>query len=248
MNVKDKKFARQREVLPFRFQPLRCQAVGEPIKGCTPKTCGRYVSDNLITEEEQQKLTSFAKSAFELSPFEEIESATFDLASGFLSNGKTIQDIRETDSEGYTNLFSHEHVLAIKLVKSKIIQSLKERFDIQKIHLASPILFARLTNTSNLEYSRHQIVRDLFPSVFYTTVVHLQDFGKQFQGGRHIFIDDSPTNKTITSIESRAGRLISFTSGPENIHYTEPVTVGAQYFLAMHFTCDESNAVAIPEL
>lgn len=193
-------------------------------------------------------LMSLAKSAFVLSPFEEIESATFDLTSGFLSNGKSDQDIRERDTVGYSKVFSHEHLLAIKLVKSKIIQSLKERFDIQRIHLASSILFSRLTNTSNLDYSRHQIVRDLLPSVFYTTIVHLQDFGKQFQGGRHIFIDDSPTNKTITSVESRTGRLTSFTSGPENIHYTEPVTVGWQYRVTMHFTCDESQAVAVPEL
>lgn len=244
LKEKDRKFARQREVLPLRFQPLRCQSPEAPIKGCTPKNCGRFVSDKLITDEELKFLLAFAKAGFASSGLEAGSSATFDLHSGTVSNGDAVKDV--SDKEG---VFSNEqHLLTFKLVKLKVLQALVERFDINRkqIHLASPTVFSKLTNTSLLDHSQHQVDRRVFPNVFFTTMVYLNDQDKDFKGGRFIYIDDTATNKSISSVEAKSGRIMAYTTGPENVHYLEPVTIGTQYFLTIPFTCLESAAVSDP--
>lgn len=243
LKEKDRKFARQREVLPMRYQPLRCQATEPPVKGCTPKNCGRFVSDKLITDEEIRSLLAFARTGFGSSGFESGSSATFDLHSGTISNGDAVKDVSDRDG-----VFSHENLLAFKLVKLKILQALVDRYEIDRkqIHLASPAFFSKLTNTSLLDLSRHQVVRRIFPNVFYTTMVYLGDQDKDFKGGRFIYIDDTATNKSISSVEAKSGRMMGFTSGPENVHFIEAVTMGTQYFLTIPFTCLESAAAPDP--
>lgn len=248
LNSKERKFARQREVLPFRFQPLRCQAKGDTFRGCTPKTCGRYVSDNLISDDEVKLLLSFAKSGFDLLDGAAEESAIFDLR-GQLSNGRTEMDVRkEQTTEVIGQVFSHDHLMAVKLLKNRLLQSLADRFDVSRksVHLAAPLFFSKLTNVSHLEYSAHRITKDTHPEVFYTTVVQLRDHGKDFKGGRMVFIDDPPNNKSITSVEARTGRILGYTSGRENLHYIEPVVVGTLYQLTFKFTCNEAASANDP--
>lgn len=195
-------------------------------------------------------LLEFAESGFSLiETGGEETSATFDLNTGVLSTGKNLLDIRmDQSAEVQAQVFRHEHLLAVKLAKNRVVQTLVERFDVTRknIHLAAPIFFSKLTNTSQVEYSRHRITRDIHPAVFYTTVIQLKDHGKDFKGGRLIFVEDPPTNKSISSIEARAGRILGFTSGRENLHFVEKVTVGALYQLTFKFTCDESAAVQEP--
>ena len=58
-----------------------------------------------------------------------------------------------------------------------------------------------------------------------------------FLGGEFEFVDDD-VNRVV---EPRVGRLVTFTSGPENLHRVRKVTKGSRYVLAIWFTCSEKH-------
>jgi predicted 2-oxoglutarate/Fe(II)-dependent dioxygenase YbiX len=62
--------------------------------------------------------------------------------------------------------------------------------------------------------------------------------GVDFLGGDFAFID--PGVDRI--VEPVAGRLLTFTSGLENLHQVRRVTHGARFVLAMWFTCSAERA------
>mmetsp|Transcript_32871 Transcript_32871/g.103950 ORF Transcript_32871/g.103950 Transcript_32871/m.103950 type:complete len:485 (-) Transcript_32871:1177-2631(-) len=71
------------------------------------------------------------------------------------------------------------------------------------------------------------------PTYDYSALLYLNDCHEDFEGGEFEFIDDD-VNRVV---EPRAGRLLLFTSGPENLHRVRKVTEGTRYVLAMWFTC-----------
>jgi hypothetical protein len=66
----------------------------------------------------------------------------------------------------------------------------------------------------------------------------LDTLGTTFGGGEFAFVDGDADRV----VQPRAGRLVAFTSGLENLHRVEKVTRGTRYVLAMWFTCSESHA------
>lgn len=255
LKEKEKKFARQREILPLRFQPLKCNADYQKdvaqFEGCVPKSCGRFVSDKLITEDEIKTLLQFAKAGLALGGSDG-GASVMDLHSGALSKGKVFQNIFKRPEA--TTIFTAQNLLTYQIVKAKILQAIQERFDLtrQHVHLTYPTFFSRLTNVTSQtvhdEYWHQHIDKDEYPSFHYTTLLYLNDFGKDFLGGRFIFVDDTKTNKTISSIEPRAGRVLAFTSGAENVHFVEKVLSGERFTLAISFTCNEEFAIPDPKL
>jgi predicted 2-oxoglutarate/Fe(II)-dependent dioxygenase YbiX len=59
-----------------------------------------------------------------------------------------------------------------------------------------------------------------------------------------IFVDQLTNEKELT-IQPKAGRVVIFTSGPENTHYVERVTSGNRFVLAFWFTCDNNKQFEI---
>lgn len=76
----------------------------------------------------------------------------------------------------------------------------------------------------------------------------MTDFGKDFQGGRFVFVDGTAKNQTISTIEPKKGRVSGFTSGAENTHYVEKVTSGTRYAITVSFTCNKEYAISDPKL
>lgn len=76
-------------------------------------------------------------------------------------------------------------------------------------------------------------------------MVYLNDYNKDFEGGRFIFIDANNVNSTV---EPRKGRVSMFTSGHENLHAVERVTSGTRYALTVSFTCDFNAAISDPTI
>jgi hypothetical protein len=66
----------------------------------------------------------------------------------------------------------------------------------------------------------------------YSALLYLSDYGTDFQGGKFAFCED----EVARLVEPKRGRLVAFTSGPENLHQVRPVTQGTRYVLAMWFT------------
>ncbi|KAJ1495605.1 2OG-Fe(II) oxygenase superfamily-domain-containing protein [Baffinella frigidus] len=75
------------------------------------------------------------------------------------------------------------------------------------------------------------------PTYDYSALLYLNSLGEDFTGGGFEFIDDD-ANRVV---EPRAGRLVTFTSGPENLHRVRKVASGTRYVLAMWFTCSEAH-------
>ena len=64
----------------------------------------------------------------------------------------------------------------------------------------------------------------------YSALVYFEDGGVDFEGGALIFEDGE-------TVLPRRGRLVAFSSGPENGHRVARVERGARTALALWFTC-----------
>ena len=71
------------------------------------------------------------------------------------------------------------------------------------------------------------------PTYDYSALLYLSTMGTDFEGGELVFIDDDSDR----IVHPRAGRLVTFTSGPENLHRVRRVLSGRRIVLAMWFTC-----------
>jgi hypothetical protein len=126
-----------------------------------------------------------------------------------------------------------------KTVVSRMRAEISSAFDAPNIMLTKPSFFARITGgkaarTVNDEYWHSHVDKLQYGSFVYTGLLYLNDYGRDFQGGRFAFLDGS-ANRTV---EPRSGRLLAFTSGEENAHQVREVLHGDRYVLTVAFTCD----------
>lgn len=68
--------------------------------------------------------------------------------------------------------------------------------------------------------------QETYPSFHYTSLLYLNNFDKDFKGGRFIFVDGKAENTTTSVIEPKKARISAFTSGEENRHHVEKVIQG----------------------
>ncbi|XP_065078365.1 2-oxoglutarate and iron-dependent oxygenase domain-containing protein 3-like [Ochlerotatus camptorhynchus] len=253
--TREKKFATQRETLELRTQKLDCSTLyfEEIAKyaGCIPAHCGRFVSDKIVGPAEVDILLNLAKSGFRFGRSSG-GASILDLHSGALS--KDTQFINIYKIPEAKQIFSAEHINTYKHVKDKVQQAVSENFKINKdsLFLTHPTFFSRLTNetatTIHDEYWHPHVDKETYSSFHYTTLLYLTDFGKDFTGGRFVFIDSAGKhNKTNVYIEPKRGRISGFTSGAENLHQVEQVTAGVRYAITISFTCNKEHAMGDPQ-
>ena len=87
------------------------------------------------------------------------------------------------------------------------------------------------------EYSGPHVDKANRASYDYSALLYLNTHGSEFEGGEFAFID-AGDDKLVHPIQ---GRLLTFTSGLENLHQVREVTRGTRYVLAMWFTCSEAH-------
>lgn len=76
----------------------------------------------------------------------------------------------------------------------------------------------------------------------YSLIIFLSTLKKDYTGGK-FFIEDSENGKKKNVIvEGKAGRIIGYNAGSENLYYLEKVSTGANYFMKLSFSCDKSKA------
>lgn len=169
----------------------------------------------------------------------------------------------------------------IQTIRWKIAKAISDKFaiDVNAIYLTHPTFISRIDNTTaktvHDEYWHQHVDKETYSSFHYTSLLYLNDFYRDFDGGRFIFIDENKEdNKTTrSSIEPKKGRVSVFTSGGENVHHIEKVTRGtrlvvptwyklcisveriSQFFLfvfrfryaiTISFTCNREFAIADP--
>ncbi|XP_070581243.1 2-oxoglutarate and iron-dependent oxygenase domain-containing protein 3-like [Ptychodera flava] len=219
------------------------------IPGCTPVRCGRVVMDDIITKEEAKKLLQIAKKGLAFGGSSG-GASILDLHSGALSKGNSFINLyKYLDQKNFGPIFSAEDAEVYTNVKNKIRKAISREFGIKasRLHLTHPTFFSRLTSapatTVHDEYWHPHIDKVTYETFDYTSLVYLTDYGKDFNGGRFVFVD----KEANWTVEPKLGRLSFFTSGSENLHYVEKVSSGTRYAITVSFSCDEDNAISDPD-
>lgn len=248
---KFKSLAKQSELITMRSQEVECSESYlkdiNNFEGCLPEKCGRFVFDKLITETEVDKMLSLAKKGLSVGQ-PAGGAAILDLHSGALSYGKGFVNIYK--KEEFKDIFSTSDFDIYKIVKAKIHYAVSHNFgiDMNKIYLTHPTFFSELTSveptTIHDEYWHSHVDQETYEAFHYTALLYLNNYNEDFTGGRFVFVD-AKVNRTI---EPRKGRVSTFTSGPENVHYVERVTNGTRYAITVSFTCNPKYAIQDPQI
>ncbi|XP_033736717.1 2-oxoglutarate and iron-dependent oxygenase domain-containing protein 3-like [Pecten maximus] len=221
----------------------------EPFQDCKPKRCARVVMDDLVTESEARHLRGVAERGLALGGGEG-GASILDLHSGALSKGKSfvnVYKVLETMSE---TIFTEEDFRVYSNVKSRIHQAIAKEFGVKPsaLFLTEPTFFSRMNtkpaSTVHDEYWHAHIDKVTYGSFHYTSLLYLSSYGKEFSGGRFIFVDKD-VNRTV---EPRLGRVSFFTSGSENVHFVEKLIEGERFAITISFTCDPTQAISDPVL
>ncbi|KAK0090733.1 hypothetical protein PV325_006292 [Microctonus aethiopoides] len=246
-------FAKQHDTFLSRSQHLQCAPdYTNELKiypGCLPEKCGRIVTDNLISSQETDTLLQIAKNAMNLGGSDG-GATIFDLHTGALSKGTKFINVYALKQA--SSIFNSTDFNIYKIIKTKIHHAVAHHFgvDADKIFLTKPTFFSRMTNTpaktihdNILANSHTHYLQNTYEHFHYTSLLYLNDFGRDFDGGRFIFIDKNNVN---TTIEPRKGRVSIFTSGAENLHLVERVNTGTRYALTVSFTCNINASISDP--
>ncbi|XP_072522907.1 2-oxoglutarate and iron-dependent oxygenase domain-containing protein 3 isoform X2 [Salminus brasiliensis] len=175
--------------------------------GCTPKKCGRAVTDSVVTKEEAQALKRLAERGLSLGGSDG-GASILDLHSGALSMGKKFVNIYRYFSDQIRDVFTEEDFKLYRDVRGRIQSVIAEAFglDSSQMYLTKPTFFSRINSTdaktTHDEYWHPHIDKVTYGSFDYTSLLYLTDYGVDFGGGRFIFMDPN-SNRTV---EPRAGK------------------------------------------
>ncbi|XP_023692618.1 2-oxoglutarate and iron-dependent oxygenase domain-containing protein 3 [Paramormyrops kingsleyae] len=217
--------------------------------GCTPQTCGRAVTDHMVTQEEAHVLRRLAERGLSVGGSDG-GASILDLHSGALSMGKQFVNIYRYFGDQIKEIFSEEDFHLYRDVRGRIQQVIAETFglDASLLYLTKPTFFSRINSstakTTHDEYWHPHIDKETYGSFDYTSLLYLSDYHTDFGGGRFIFVD-ADGNRTV---EPRVGRVSFFSSGSENLHRVEKVEWGTRFAITVSFTCNPAHAIDDPTL
>lgn len=214
MKSNEKPFALFKDHHPLRVQKIVCAPYqGAPTyPSCSPPPhCARIVSDNLVPSRDAESLQEFALTFFKLSTKPKGPVAVFPISNS-TDYMPTFNRFKGTDKSAIAN----KAQIIFRLLIANTLYLLEEQFEVDKnqIYLTHPVFISEITNNTPItihdEYYQTHIDAETYPSFHYTALVYLSDYGKDFTGGRFIFIDN---NSTRVSVEPKLGRVLIFTSG-----------------------------------
>ncbi|XP_074744901.1 2-oxoglutarate and iron-dependent oxygenase domain-containing protein 3 isoform X3 [Strix uralensis] len=244
--------ARHSENLRDKFIEIPCSEDYDSHKrfeGCTPRKCGRGVTDVVITREEAERMRRIAERGLSLGGSDG-GASILDLHSGALSLGKHFVNLYRYFGDKIQDIFTEEDFALYRDVRQRIQQRIAQAFGISSasMYLTKPTFFSRINNTeaktTHDEYWHPHVDKVTYGSFDYTSLLYLSDYTEDFGGGRFVFMD-AGSNKTI---EPRAGRVSFFTSGSENLHRVEKVHWGTRYAITISFTCNPDHGIGDPVL
>eukprot|EP01120_Amphizonella_sp_Union-15-10_P017019 TRINITY_DN9302_c0_g1_i1.p1 TRINITY_DN9302_c0_g1~~TRINITY_DN9302_c0_g1_i1.p1 ORF type:complete len:317 (-),score=33.57 TRINITY_DN9302_c0_g1_i1:42-992(-) len=212
------------------------------VPGCTPRKCARIVLDNFVTEDEVNTLISLAERAMQYGGGSG-GPTIFDTSSGTLSKDtKFINLYKYLQVKGEGPIFTDDDKLFISSIQNRVFQFVRQHFSTVKTELASPSFFSRITNaepvTEHDEYWHDHVDTQTYGTFIYTSLLYLNDYGKDYEGGEFEFVDKE-TRETRLTIHPKKGRLNVFTSGTENPHHVRQVISGVRYAWTIAFTCSK---------
>ncbi|XP_029782823.1 2-oxoglutarate and iron-dependent oxygenase domain-containing protein 3 isoform X1 [Suricata suricatta] len=225
--------AHHREILPGRFIEVPCSEDYDShrrFEGCSPRKCGRGITDTVITRDEAQRIRSIAEKGLSLGGSDG-GASILDLHSGALSVGKHFVNLYRYFGDKIQTVFSEEDFQLYRDVRQKVQLTIAQAFGINasSLHLTKPTFFSRINSTqaqtAHDEYWHAHVDKVTYGSFDYTSLLYLSDYLDDFGGGRVSF----------------------FTSGSENLHRVEKVHWGTRYAITIAFTCNPDHGIADPE-
>uniref|UniRef100_A0A8C9U465 2-oxoglutarate and iron dependent oxygenase domain containing 3 n=2 Tax=Carduelinae TaxID=37599 RepID=A0A8C9U465_SERCA len=244
--------AHRSDTLQDKFVEVPCSADYESHKrfaGCTPRKCGRGVTDAVITREEAERIRRIAERGLSLGGSDG-GASILDLHSGALSLGKHFVNLYRYFGDKIQDIFTEEDFALYRDVRQRIQQRIAQVFGISSsaMYLTKPTFFSRMNSTgaktTHDEYWHPHVDKVTYGSFDYTSLLYLSDYSKDFGGGRFVFMD-ADSNKTV---EPRAGRVSFFTSGSENLHRVERVRWGTRFAITISFSCDPQHGIGDPRV
>ncbi|XP_014457286.2 2-oxoglutarate and iron-dependent oxygenase domain-containing protein 3 isoform X1 [Alligator mississippiensis] len=244
--------AHSSESLQDRFVEVPCSEDYDSHKrfeGCTPRKCGRGITDALITREEAERIRRIAERGLSLGGSDG-GASILDLHSGALSLGKHFVNLYRYFGDKIQDVFTEEDFQLYRDIRQRIQHRIAQAFGISSssMYLTKPTFFSRINNTeaktAHDEYWHPHIDKVAYGSFDYTSLLYLSDYAEDFGGGRFVFMDVG-SNKTV---EPRSGRVSFFTSGSENLHRVEKVRWGTRYAVTISFTCNPDHGIGDPVL
>ncbi|XP_003786089.1 2-oxoglutarate and iron-dependent oxygenase domain-containing protein 3 [Otolemur garnettii] len=238
------------EVLAGRFIEVPCSEDYDShrrFEGCTPRKCGRGVTDVVITREEAEQIRSIAEKGLSLGGSDG-GASILDLHSGALSVGKHFVNLYRYFGDKIQSIFSEEDFQLYRDVRRRVQLTIAEAFGISSssLYLTKPTFFSRINSTeaqtAHDEYWHAHVDKVTYGSFDYTSLLYLSDYQEDFGGGRFVFMEEG-ANRTV---EPRAGRVSFFTSGSENLHRVEKVRWGTRYAITIAFSCNPDHGIADP--
>ncbi len=215
---------------------------------CLPQTCARHVIDGLFTEGDVNKLMKIVQKG--MGTRESRGGPTIlDINTGFIRDSAGLANLFSSSaSEGIFDEgdFAHYGKIILKL-KSTVM----EKMNAQDLFFTAPTFITRLDGREDWEpdqihdeYWHVHADRNNTAHYHYSGLLYLSEYGKDFTGGEIKFYDPSTFNEdthTASTVEQtiqpRPGRVLIFSSGPENPHRVERVESGQRFVLAFWFTC-----------
>uniref|UniRef100_A0A8C9FCJ5 2-oxoglutarate and iron dependent oxygenase domain containing 3 n=1 Tax=Pavo cristatus TaxID=9049 RepID=A0A8C9FCJ5_PAVCR len=116
--------------------------------GCTPRRCGRGVSDAVITREEAERIRRIAERGLSLGGSDG-GASILDLHSGALSLGKQFVNLYRYFGDKIQDIFTEEDFALYRDVRQRIQQKIAQAFGISSssMYLTKPTFFSRINST-----------------------------------------------------------------------------------------------------
>ncbi|XP_065708601.1 2-oxoglutarate and iron-dependent oxygenase domain-containing protein 3 isoform X2 [Patagioenas fasciata] len=146
------------EVLARRGDSLRDTFIEVPcsedydshkrFEGCTPRKCGRGVTDAVITREEAERIRRIAERGLSLGGSDG-GASILDLHSGALSLGKHFVNLYRYFGDKIQDIFTEEDFALYRDVRQRIQQRIAQAFGISaaSLYLTKPTFFSRINST-----------------------------------------------------------------------------------------------------
>ncbi|XP_007652495.1 2-oxoglutarate and iron-dependent oxygenase domain-containing protein 3 isoform X3 [Cricetulus griseus] len=117
-------------------------------RGCTPRKCGRGVTDMVITREEAEQIRRIAEKGLSLGGSDG-GASILDLHSGALSVGKHFVNLYRYFGDKIQNIFSEEDFQLYRDVRQKVQLTIAKAFGISAslLYLTKPTFFSRINST-----------------------------------------------------------------------------------------------------
>ncbi|XP_057357877.1 2-oxoglutarate and iron-dependent oxygenase domain-containing protein 3 isoform X5 [Manis pentadactyla] len=203
-------------------------------EGCSPRKCGRGVTDTVITRDEAQRIRSIAEKGLSLGGSEG-GASILDLHSGALSVGKHFVNLYRYFGDKIQTVFAEEDFQLYRHVRQKVQLAIAQAFGISasSLYLTKPTFFSRINSTeartAHDEYWRAHVDKVTYGSFDYTSLLYLSDYLDDFGGGRFVFMDEG-ANRTV---EPRAGKYEGW------LTVADHVTAAAPHMLILRMQTEE---------